>query len=196
MSTNYRRDWFNNSNIYYKAAYHDPYGEKSPNSAIETINHFSKPRLLLRYPNPEGYKDNGFAKKGNAEEIEFWCFILTLWAGRKEEAIDTTDAAGTITEGTLAVYYNPYHRNHPREGIHLHVSNPRSLETMDYSGFADVLSYNGLLWKVTSHNSYDVSYDTGKEYIGKATIERYAVNSVTDSSIDTDHNQRFIYNIK
>ena len=196
MTTNYRRDWFNDSSIYYKAPYHDPLGGRTTSSTIETINHFSKPYKLIRYPNPDGYQDDGIAKQGKPEEVTFWCFIRSVWAGKKEEAVDTYDTAGIKTKGYMSVYYNPYHPKHPREGIHLHLSKPRSMDTMDYSGFADIIEYNGLQWRITSHNAYNVSYDEGVAYMGKALMERYTNDIIKKSNVDTTTSQHFIYKIK
>ncbi|MDB4461529.1 hypothetical protein N9043_01115 [bacterium] len=185
MTDNYRRDWFRMSGHYTKQPFRNTEYERSPHSAIEAIDHFSKKRAIIRYPNPEGHFNDGFAKKGESEEIPFWCFIRTVWAGKKEEAYDVIDAGGIRTEGVMALYYNPYHQEHPKEGIHLHLTNHRSPETEDYSGFADLILYKNILWKVTEHNTYDQSYDDGNEYMGKATIERYKPNIVND--IDTDN---------
>lgn len=186
MTTNYRRDWHNISDVYYKQAYHDPHSERSPSSAIETINHFSKKHTVRRYKNPEGYFDDGFPKSGEYELIDIWGLIRTVWAGKKEESYDSYEPSGVSTKGVMVLYYNPYNINHPPEGIHLHLTNPRNQETTDYKGFADIIEYNSLLWKVIEHNSYDTSYGSdGKEYMGKATIVRYKNNPVNDSTYDT-----------
>lgn len=194
MTTNYRRDWFRDGSIYHKQAFINTDYERSPNSAIEAIDHFSKPRKIRRYVNPLGYINNGFPLKGEPEIIELWCMIRTIWAGRKEESYDVFDNGNIRTEGSLALYYNPYHEHHPEEGIHLHLSNPRSEETTDYSGFADIIEYNSLLWKVTEHNTYDVSYGSGKEYMGKATISRY--KEPIESLVDVSPSPQDFYQIK
>lgn len=197
MTDNYRRDWYNVEGYYYKPPFRETQFQRTPNSSIETINHFSKPRKLRQYANPEGYGDDGFAKEGEYETLEFWCFIRTVWADKKDGLIDNYNNDGVITEGRLALYYNPYHINHPKEGIHLHLSNPRSEITKDYSGFADVIEFDGLLWKVVKHNLYDVSYNDGHEYIGKATIAVFTESIVNDASVQLDNSTcNNIYKIK
>lgn len=187
MTTNYRRDWNNTSDIYYSQPAHNNHSERMPNRAIEAIHTRSKKRIVRRYSNPEGYDNQGIPKKGEYEEVELWCFIRTVWAGKKEEAYDVMDTGGVRTEGVMALYYDPYYYLHPPEGIHLHLTNPRNEETKDYSGFADVVEYNGLLWKVTEHNSYDISYGEMKEYMGKATIERFKPSVINESNYTTDN---------
>ena len=83
----------------------------------------------------------------------------------------------------------PIKKKHPPEGIHLHLTNPRNEQTLDYSGFADIIEYNSLLWKVTEHNSYDIAYGEGKEYMGKATIERYKPSVINDPNYTTDNSK-------
>lgn len=191
MTTNYRRDWYNISNVYYKQAYHNPSSERSPNSAIETVDHFSKKHSVRRYTKSEGYFDDGFPKSGEYETIDLWCFIRTIWAGKKEESYDVFEASGVKTKGIMALYYNPYNIHHPPEGIHLHLTNPRNQETTDYKGFSDIIEYNGLLWKVIEHNSYDTSYgNDGNEYMGKAIIARYKENPINDSLYNTNNNNK------
>lgn len=187
MTTNYRRDWNNQSDIYYSQPSHSDSHSTMPNRAIEAIHSRSKPRKLRRYSNPEGYNDQGIPKKGDYEEVELWCFIRTVWAGKKEEAYDVYENGGVRTEGIMTLYYDPYYFKHPSEGIHLHLTNPRNEETKDYSGFADIIEYNGLLWKVIEHNSYDISYGEMKEYMGKATIERFKPSVINDSNYTTDN---------
>ena len=108
MTTNYRRDWHNISNIYYSQAVHNTPEETTPNRAIESIHTRSKKRAVRRYVNPEGYDEQGVPNKGTYESLDFWCFIRTVWAGRKEEAYDVMDIGGTRTNGMMALYYDPY----------------------------------------------------------------------------------------
>lgn len=187
MTTNYRRDWNNQSEIYYSQPAHTTFAGRMPNRAIEAIHSRSKPRTVRRYVNPEGYNNQGFPKRGDFEPVTLWCFIRTVWAGKKEEAYDEFESGMIRTKGIMALYYDPYYIEHPPEGIHLHLTNPISEDTMDYSGFADVIEYKGLLWKVIEHNTYDVDYEDEKYYMGKATIERYKPSVVNDSNHTTDN---------
>ena len=192
MTENYQRSWHNIQNVYYSQPAVDTPDERSPNRAIEAIDHFSKPRTLIRYPNPQGYTNDGIPKKGDSEELEFWCFIRTIWAGKKEESYDDYREEGVVTYGKLAIYYNPYHRKHPPEGIHLHLSNPRNEQTEDYSGFSDHIQYNNLLWKVVEHNSYDTSYGQGLEYMGKGTLVRVKPSPINDVPYNTNNDSKSI----
>lgn len=195
MTINYNRDWYRSPDVYYKQNVRTTATMRSPHSAIGAIDHFSKPRVLRRYSEPLGYLNNGVANKGEYETIEFWCFIRPPWASRKNESYDVSEIQGVRTEGLLAVYYDPYHENHPPEGIHLHLSNARSIETMDYSGFADVVEYKGLLWKVITHDTFDTAYDDGVEYMGKATMERYKDDTVKEVDFDQSTTQNY-YRVK
>jgi len=197
MTDNYRRDWFNIAGYYNKQPIRETPHRRSPSSAIETIDHFSKPRILRRYANPYGYANDGYPKLGDYETIEFWCFIRSIWADKRDGVFDVYDQKGVVTEGRFALYYNPYNVNHPKEGIHLHLSNPRSELTKDYSGFADIIEFDGLLWKVIKHNIYDTAYDDGNEYIGKATITMHTENIVNNEKIELDNsNCNNTYKIK
>ena len=90
--------------------------------------------------------------------------------------------SGEYVEGSFNLTYNPYHEKHPTEGIHLQLS---SESNTDYSGFADVIEYQGKAWAVSQHTRLDIDYgDEEKEYIGKAVI-KLIKDPVNDSHVET-----------
>jgi hypothetical protein len=144
--------------------------ETRPNNVDGAVNHFSKKVTLRKYTAPKGWQCNGLALSGEHESFDFWCAIKPATSRTKTNRT-MLDIGGEYSEGEWLLFYNPYHKNHPKQGIHLQLSDAAS----DYSGFADVIEYQNKLWIVREFEKLDVDYgDSYRLYIGKATIEEWA----------------------
>jgi hypothetical protein len=158
---------------------------QSPNNATGVVDHFSKRVTLRKYTATQGWQCNGLAVAGEPELFDFWCVIKPT-TSRSKTNRTVLDEGGEYSGGEWRLYYNPYHANHPEEGLQLQLSDDES----DYSGFADVIEYQGNLWIVREHQKIDVDYgESEKLYIGKATIERWAapVDTNTFSNESAGH---------
>lgn len=167
MTINQQAFW-KSAKVYKSPEVSDTPKETRPNNAIGSLDHFSKPVTLLKFTNPDDWDCAGIAERGEPEIHKFWCVIQSLSSQQYAEKT-ISSKQGEYTEGLLKLTYNPFHPSHPESGLHLQLSQD---ESADYSGFADVIEYQGKAWAVRQLTKMDVDYGEDYEkYAGKAVLK-------------------------